>query len=236
LIEVNRMEITSSKIEMMRRETSADPETFWASAGQALPWRRGWDVVFDWDPGRPDERGRYFRWYCGGLTNIAWNAVDRHVAQGRGAIPALVCENEQGGRVVLTHGQLQEQVSRAAAALRGLGVASGDRVGIYMPTCAESVIVMLACTRIGAIHLVVFAGFGAGALGERLRLSGATAVFCAGITWRKGSDVPLKPIVDEAVADCESVRHVVVLRRRRRHPRRYEPADLRVYDDRTFDE
>jgi acetyl-CoA synthetase len=207
------VEITNSKIGIMAREALADPEKFWASAGEALPWRRGWDAVFDWDPERPDERGRYFRWYSGGLTNLAWNAVDRHVERGRGGVAALVCENERGGRQVLTYGQLQEQVSLAAAALRGLGVARGDRVGIYMPTCAESVIVMLACARIGAIHLVVFAGFGAGALGERLRLSGATAVFCADITWRKGNDVSLKPIVDEAVADCASVRHVVVLRR-----------------------
>jgi acetyl-CoA synthetase len=207
------VEIINSKIAAMRREASADPEAFWGQAGEMLPWHRKWDAVFEWDPGRPDERGRYFRWYAGGLTNIAWNAVDRHVERGRGGVPALVCENERGARRVLTYAQLQEQVDQAAAALRGLGIAAGDRVGIYMPTCAESVIVMLACARIGAIHLVVFAGFGAGALGDRLRLSGAKAVFCADLTYRKGNDVPLKGIVDEAVGAASSVQHVVVLRR-----------------------
>ena len=220
------VDITTSKIEMLRREASADPEAFWAAAAEALPWRRRWDAVFDWDPARPDERGRYFRWYSGGLTNIAWNAVDRNVERGRGDVAALVCQNERGGRVVLTYAQLQERVSLAAAALRGLGVGTGDRVGIYMPTCAEAVILMLACARIGAIHLVVFAGFGAGALGERLRLSGAKAVFCADLTFRKGSDVPLKQIVDEAVETCRSIGHVVVLRRGEEEPAMRRGRDI----------
>ncbi len=220
------MEIINSKVGIMRREASADPEAFWGKAGEMLPWRRRWDAVFDWDPGRPDERGRYFRWYAGGLTNLAWNAVDRHVERGRGGVPALVCENERGGRRVLTYAQLQEQVDTAAAALRGLGIGAGDRVGIYMPTCAESVIVMLACARIGAIHLVVFAGFGAGALGERLRLSGAKAVFCADITYRKGNDVPLKAIVDEAVGAAGTVQHVVVLRRGGTEPPKPRGRDI----------
>jgi len=97
----NQAEITNPKIGMMGREALADPGAFWASAGEALPWRRRWDAVFDWNPDRPDERGRYFRWYRGGLTNIAWNAVGRHVERGRGGVPALVCENERGGRAVL---------------------------------------------------------------------------------------------------------------------------------------
>jgi acetyl-CoA synthetase len=207
------MGITDSKVETMRREAAAAPETFWAAVGEMLPWRRGWDAVFDWDPDRPDERGRYFRWYRGGMTNIAWNAVDRHVERGRGAAVALVCLNERGGRQVLTYAQLHEQVTRVAAALRGLGVGRGDRVGIYMPTCAEAVIAMLACARIGAIHLVVFAGFGAGALRDRITLAAAKVLFCADVTYRKGNDVPLKPIVDEAIPAAGSVGRVVVLRR-----------------------
>ena len=98
--------------------------------------------------------------------------MDRHAERGRGGVPALVFQNERGGRQVLTYAELLHQV-RQAAALRGLGADKGDRVGIYMPTGAESVIVMLACARIGAIHVVVFAGFGAGAPGDRLRLTGA---------------------------------------------------------------
>ncbi len=144
----------------MRRDATANPEAFWAQAAQALPWRRPWDRVFEWNPDRPDDRGRYFRWYAGGLTNLAWNCVDRHVERGEGGRAALVCEDERGGRRVLTYAQLWNEVRRTAAALRGLGIGKGDRVGVYMPTCAEAIVLMLACARIGAIHLVVFAGFG----------------------------------------------------------------------------
>ena len=107
-----------------------------------------------------------------------------------------------------------EAVKQAAAALSGLGLGKGDRVAIYMPTCPEAIVLKLACARIGAIHLVVYAGFGAGALGERIQLAGARAVFTADVTYRKGRDVPLKGIVDDAVAQGgQSVERVVVLRR-----------------------
>src|SRR5947208_11390140 len=198
----------------MQREAAADPEGFWARAAEALPWHRPWDRVFEWDPEHPDDRGRYFRWYIGAQTNIAWNCVDRHVERGRGGVAALVCEDERGERSVLTYAQLQHQVRRTAAALRGLGVGSGDRVAIYMPTCAEAVVLMLACERVGAIHLVVFAGFGAGALGDRVAMAGAKALFCADLTWRKGREVPLRGIVDAALAASGgSVEKVVTLRR-----------------------
>jgi acetyl-CoA synthetase len=210
---VATVEVINPKINAMRRDAAADPERFWAQVGQMLPWRKPWDAVFDWDPERPDERGRYFRWYLGGLTNISWNAVDRHVERGRGGVAALVCENERGERQVLTYAQLQHRVRRAAAALRGLGISRGDRVAIYMPTCAEAIILMLACTRIGAVHIVVFAGFGAGALRDRVTMAGAKAVFCADATYRKGRDVPLKGIVDEALDGAGSVDRVVVLSR-----------------------
>jgi acetyl-CoA synthetase len=206
------MDVVSPRVRAMRRQASEDPDAFWAAAADALPWFRRWDRVFDWDPERPDEHGRYFRWFEGGLTNLAWNCVDRHVERGWGGHAALVCESEGGERRVLTYAQLQHEVRRTAAALRGLGVGRGDRVAVYMPTCAEAIVLMLACARIGAIHIVVFAGFGSGALGERVRLAGAKALFCADLTPRKGRDVPLKGIVDDAVAGSD-VEHVVVLRR-----------------------
>ncbi len=175
----------TSRLQTMRRDAKADPDTFWAVAAEKLRWHTPWARVFEWDPERPDDRGRYFRWFIGAQTNLAWNCVDRHVERGRGAVPALICEDERGGRSVLTYAQLQTTVRRTAGALRGLGIGRGDRVGIYMPTSAEAIVLMLACARIGAIHLVVFAGFGAGALGDRLRLSGAKALFCADVTYRK---------------------------------------------------
>jgi len=208
------MELISPKVRAFRKAASDDPDAFWATAARALPWHRPWDRVFDWDPEHPDERGRYFRWFIGGETNITYNAVDRHVEAGQGGRAALVCEDERGGRTVLTYAQLRHEVRATAAALRGLGIGRGDRVGIYMPTCREAIVLMLAVVRIGAIHIAVFAGFGAGALGDRLQMAGAKALFCSDITYRKGKDVPLKGIVDDALAEYgKAIGHVVVHRR-----------------------
>jgi acetyl-CoA synthetase len=208
------MELISPKVGAFCRAAKDDPDGFWARAAEALPWHRPWDRVFDWDPEKPDDRGRYFRWFAGGQTNLAWNCVDRHLEAGKGGRAALVCEDERGGRTVLTYAQLQHEVRATAAALRGLGIGSGDRIGIYMPTCREAIVLMLACVRIGAIHIVVFAGFGSGALGDRLKLAGAKALFCTDLTYRKGKEVALKGIVDEALAEYgEAVASVVMLRR-----------------------
>jgi len=208
------VDLVSPKVRKLRTAAKDDPDSFWARAADALPWHRRWDRVFEWDPEHPDERGRYFRWFIGGQTNLAWNCVDRHVLDGNGGRAALVCEDENGGRTVLTYAQFQHEVRTAAAALRGLGIGKGDRIGIYMPTCREAIVLMLACVRIGAIHIVVFAGFGAGALSDRLEMAGAKALFCSDLTFRKGKEVPLKGIVDEALAQAgRAVTKVVVLRR-----------------------
>lgn len=199
------MEIMSPVVRRWREEGEQDPEGFWGRAAEKLPWFRRWDRVFEADP--PS-----FRWFVGGQTNLSYNCLDRHVAAGQGGRAALIALREDGECVVYTYAQLLEAVKETAAALRGLGVKRGDRVAIYMPTCAEAITLMLACTRIGAIHIVVFAGFGAGALGERIRLSGARVLFCADVTWRKGKEVPLKGIADDAVASVgDQVERVVVL-------------------------
>ena len=199
---------------MVRRwidEGLQDPDGFWERAARELPWFRPWERVFVWD--RPT-----FRWFVGAETNLAYNAVDRHVAAGQGGRAALVCINERGERRVLTYAQLLHEVKRLSAALRGLGIGRGDRVTIYMPPCSESIALMLATVRIGAMHSVVFAGFGAKALADRIEASASRAVFAADVTYRKGREVPLKSIVDEALAtaspvDRRSVERVVVLRR-----------------------
>src|SRR5215471_17174865 len=172
-----------------QREASQDPDAFWARAAEMLPWFRKWDQVFDWQPPT-------FRWYIGGETNIAYN--------------------ERGERRVYTYVQLLHEVERVAAALRGIGVGRGDRVAVYMPTCAEAIVLMLACLRIGAIHLVVFAGFGASALAERIKLAGAKAVFAADVTYRRGRDVPLLGVIEDTLKDPEAravIENVVVLKR-----------------------
>src|SRR5215813_5007797 len=188
-------------------DAKTDPETFWSKAAEEIPWFEKWDRAFEWTPPT-------FRWFSGGKINLAWNALDRHVAAGRGGQAALAGMNEKGERRVLTYGQLLYEVERAAAALRGMGIGKGDRVTVYTPTVPEAIIAMLATVRIGAIHVAVFAGFGAGALGDRIAASGSRLVLTADITFRKGKDVRLKEIVDAALAGTpNSVEHVVVLRR-----------------------
>src|SRR5262245_14520406 len=184
-----------------------DPEAFWGRAASELPWFKTWDRVFEWT-------FPTFRWFIGAETNLAYNALDHHVAHGRGGHAALVYLNERGERRVFTYAQLLHAVSRAAAALRGLGIRKGDRITISMPTSPEAIVLMLAIVRIGAIHSIVFAGFGANALGDRIRASGSRLVFTADVTYRKGKTIALKPIVDEALATPgHSVEHVIVLTR-----------------------
>ncbi len=201
------MEVVHPAVRRAQAEARADPEAFWAKAAAELPWFRRWDSVFEADP--PS-----FRWFVGGETNIAHNCLDHHVAGGAGGRAALVALNERGEERVFTYAQLLHEVERLAAALRGLGLGKGDRLTIYMPVCAEAIALMLATVRIGAIHSVVFAGFGAGALGDRIRASGSRAVFTCDVTYRKGTDVRLKEIVDDALAGDDHVaEHVVALQR-----------------------
>jgi acetyl-CoA synthetase len=194
-----------------------DPEAFWLEAARRLDWTR--------QPKRALELRDQssFTWFAGGRTNLSLNALDRHVAAGRGDVPALIALDERGGRRVLTYAELLAEVERVAAGLRGLGIGKGDRVTIYMPTSVEAIVAMLATVRIGAIHCVVFAGFGAGALGDRIRASGSRLVLTTDVTYRKGKDVDLLSIVDDAIDSGPSdVEHVVVLRR---SPASRQPRD-----------
>ena len=169
-----------------------DPDGFWDRAARELPWFKTWDTVFEWTPPT-------FRWFIGGETNLCYSALDHHVANGRGEHPALIYFNERGERAVHTYAQVLDEVKRIAAALRGLGIGKGDRITIYMPTSAEAIMLMLATVRIGALHSVVFAGFGASALGDRIAASGSKLVFTADVTYRKGKDVALLSIVNDAM-------------------------------------
>ena len=200
------------------QDARRDPDAFWANAALALPWFKPWTKVFDWTPPT-------FKWFVGAETNLAFNAVDRHVEAGHGGRAALIYLNERGERRVLTYAQLRHEVKRTAAALRGMGIRKGDRITVYMPTSIEAIVLMLATVRIGAIHSVVFAGFGAKALSDRIAASGSRLVFTADATYRKGKNVRLKEIVDEAVVTGGStVEHVVVL------DRTAEPAPKQARD------
>ena len=218
------MEIIPPIVQRWIDEGRQDPEGFWERAARRLPWFRTWDQVYAPDPPT-------FRWFVGARTNLAHNAVDHHVAAGEGGRAALVYLNERGERMVCTYAQLRFHVTRVAAALRALGIGKGDRVTLSMPTCPEAVFLMLACARIGAIHSVVFAGFGAQALADRIGASGSRVVFTADVTYRKGKDVPLKPIVDDALrAPGHGVERVVVLQRADPTPP-LDPAREMSWDD-----
>ena len=196
-----------SELQRLQREAREDPDAFWAREAAGLPWFSPWDTVLDWTPPT-------FSWFAGATTNLAYACLDRHVEAGHGDRPALIWLREDGAERRLTYAELLAEVERVAAALRALGIGHGDRVTLSMPVSVEAIALMLACARIGAIHSVVFAGFGEGALGQRIRLSGSKAVFVADSTRRRGNVVPLKHIVDAALADGDhEVEHVVVQRR-----------------------
>lgn len=197
----------NAKPEIYER-AAADRLAFWASEAERLEWARPWDQVLDWS------NAPFARWFAGGRLNVAVNCVDRHVAAGRGDRVAYHWVGEpEGDTRDITYAELQDLVCRAANALTELGVRSGDRVAIYMPMIPETVVAMLACARLGAPHTVVFGGFSAEALRNRIIDCDARVVITADGGYRRGAAAALKPAVDEATKDLPDVRTVLVVRR-----------------------
>jgi len=198
------------------RDASAWPQgeearlAYWADRARELVWDEPFSKVLNWDP-------PFATWFEDGKLNVSRNCLDRHLGTPRANKAALIWEGEPGDRVTLTYTQLHREVCRAASALRGLGVQAGDRVAVYMPMTPEAAIAMLACARIGAVHTVVFAGFSARSLADRILDCEARVVLTADAAWRRGDRVPLKAASDEACALCAAdgfdVRNVVVLNR-----------------------
>jgi acetyl-CoA synthetase len=180
---------------------------FWAEAADRLTWTQKWDEVLDWS------NPPFAKWFVGGKLNVAYNCVDRHVEAGHGEQVAYHWEGEPGDTRTITYAQLKDEVCKAANALVELGVQTGDRVAIYMPMIPEAVVAMLACARIGAVHMVVFGGFSSDALASRITDSGAVLVITSDGGYRRGAPSALKPAVDEAVGRTDSVRNVLVVRR-----------------------
>ena len=188
-------------------EAEADRLAFWEQQAQRLTWDAPWDQVLDWS------KPPFAKWFTGGKLNAAVNCVDRHVAAGHGDKVAYYWEGEPGDSRVITYAELKDMVCRAANALTELGVRKGDRVAIYLPMIPETVVSMLACARLGAPHMVVFGGFAASALSNRIIDCQARVVITADGGYRRGSATALKPAVDEALEECPDVRKVLVVRR-----------------------
>jgi acetyl-CoA synthetase len=183
-----------------------DPEAFWAAFATELEWSRPWDKVLDWQP-------PHAKWFVGGQLNVSVNCLDRHVRGPRRNKAALIWEGEPGDRRTLTYFELYRQVSMFANVLKSLGVTKGDRVALYLPLIPELAIAMLACARIGAIHNVVFGGFSAESLRDRINDSQCRLLVTADGGYRRGQIVALKKVADEAIADAPSIEHVVVVQR-----------------------
>jgi acetyl-CoA synthetase len=188
-------------------EAAADDEGFWArQASDLITWSKPWTAILEWDL-------PYARWFGGGQLNVSYNCLDRHVEGGRGDKVAFHWEGEPGDSRTITYAELLADVQRFANVLKGLGVAKGDRVNIYMPMIPEVVVAMLACARIGAAHSVVFGGFSAQALADRINDAEATVLITADGGYRRGEVFPLKAAADEAVSNAPTIEHVVVVKR-----------------------
>jgi acetyl-CoA synthetase len=211
-------------------KASGDPEGWWAGWAGELEWFEPWKEVLDWsDP-------PHARWFEGGRINASVNCLDRHVAAGRGDRIAYLWEAEDAddgsgdGRRGVTYGELLEETCRFANGLRGLGIGRGDVVGIYMPMVPETVVAMLACARIGAVHNVVFGGFSPESVRDRMDVSGARALVTADATLRRGSPVPMKAALDQVLDGLGGLEHVIVLDRCGTDPPMAEGRDLRWAD------
>jgi acetyl-CoA synthetase len=192
-------------------EFQKDPDAFWDQIAQELHWFSPYSKVKEWNY-------PYARWFVDGKTNITYNCLDRNVQNGRRNKVALIWKGEGDTERVYTYRQLLREVMRVANGLKKLGVEKGDRVCIYMPMVPEQIISMLACARIGAVHSVVFGGFGATALHSRITGAEAKIVITADVTYRRGKSIPYKHTVEEAIIDVPSVEHIIVLRRERDQP------------------
>jgi len=188
------------------KEAAKNPARFWERFARELHWFKPWTKALEW-------KVPYAKWFVGGKLNVSYNCLDRHIETARRTKAALIWEGEPGDTRTLTYWDLYREVNRFAAALKRRGVKKGDRVTIYMPMVPETAIAMLACTRIGAPHSVIFGGFAPDAVKERVHDAESTVLITADGGWRRGSIVPLKKSVDEALRECPEVKTVIVLKR-----------------------
>jgi acetyl-CoA synthetase len=197
--------LTLEQFNAMYKQSLEQPDAFWSEVANELHWFKPWDTVLEWNE-------PHARWFVGAQTNLSFNCLDRHL-EARGDKPAIIWEGEPGDTRPLTYRELHAEVSRFANVLKSQGVQSGDRVTIYLPMIPEAVVAMLACARVGATHSVVFGGFSAGALADRINDCGSKLVITADGSYRRGAIVPLKQNVDEALENAPGVQGVIVVKR-----------------------
>jgi acetyl-CoA synthetase len=186
-----------------------DPEGFWAAQAEPFTWRKTWDKTLVWDFEKPD-----VQWFVGGKLNITENCLDRHLAERANKLAIIWEPNDPKERPIrLTYRELHERVCSYANVLKRNGIKKGDRVAVYMPMIPELMIAVLACARIGAIHSVVFCGFSAQSLSDRINDAGAVAVLCSDGMFRGAKEMPVKTVVDEALEQCTTVKTVIVTER-----------------------
>jgi acetyl-CoA synthetase len=195
-----------AQYEALYKESVEQPEKFWARAAEELHWFKKWDKVLEWNV-------PWAKWFVGGQINLSYNCLDRHVQTARKNKAALIWESEPGEVRTYTYQQLWKGVQKFANVLKDLGIRKGDRVAIYMGMTPELPIAMLACARIGAPHSIVFGGFSANALVDRIHDSEAVAVITQDGSYRRGAEVKLFPAVEEALKSCPTVKHVVIYKR-----------------------
>jgi acetyl-CoA synthetase len=192
--------------ERLYKQSIDDPENFWAGAASDLHWFRKWDKVLEWDL-------PWAKWFVGGEMNLSYNCVDRHALGERRNKTAIIWEGEPGEIRRLTYAELHEEVQRFANALKSMGIQKGDRVAVYMGMTPELAIALLACARIGAVHSVIFGGFAANAIADRVNDCGCVAIITQDTSYRRGNEVQLKRTVDEAMPACPTVKHIIVYKR-----------------------
>ncbi len=200
-------------------QATADYESWWAEQARALEWIRPWHTVLEWRPPRA-------KWFLGGQVNVSQNCVDRHITTPRRNKAAIVWEGEPGDERTLTYADLLRATCRFANGLKSLGVKRGDRVTLYLPMIPELAIAMLACTRIGAVHSVVFGGFSAESLRDRINDSKSKVVVTSDGGWRRGQVVPLKKSTDDSLVGTSTVEHVVVVKRTGQTCDMWPPRDV----------
>jgi len=190
----------------MHRRSLEDPDRFWAEQARLLDWHHTWDKVLEWDP-------PHAKWFVGGQLNASYQCVDRHAKTWRRSKVAIYWEGEDRTAYVMSYSTLFREVNRCASVLKTMGIKKGDRVVLYMPMVPGLPVAMLACARIGAIHTVVFSGFSAQALADRVNNTQAKMIITADGGFRRGKIVPLKEITDEAIKNCPTVEKVLVVKR-----------------------